>query len=136
MTTLNQITEGLARRGRTIAGLSCYPVMHPNPTPPAMCVQGPVRWTYDETFDGTVRYVFQCWVLVNPANLTHAQQALFTYLAPTGTPSLPAAIYDDPSLGDLVQDTKVLGGVGPPAQVNSDSGPLLGCALEVEVTAV
>jgi hypothetical protein len=130
------LAEGLARRGRTISGLHCYNVMHPNPDPPALCVQGPVRWAYDETFDGTWRPVFQCWVLVNPANLTHAQQSLFTYLAPTGTASLPAAIYGDPTLGGVANDTKVLGGVGPPAQVNSDSGPLLGAALEVEVTAM
>ena len=135
MSTALELAQGLARRADTIGGLSCYAYMHPNPPVPAFCVSGPIRWTYDETMDGFWRPVFECWVLVNPADLGRAHQAIFAYLAPTGPKSIPAAIYGDPTLGGAASDTRVLGGSRPPGQLSSDSGPLLGCAVEVEVTA-
>jgi hypothetical protein len=101
-----------------------------------VCVGGPVRWEYDSTFDGTWRPVFEVWVFVNPASLVNSQQALFAYLAPSGSKSIPAAIYGDPTLGSVANDTRVLGGSRPPAVVETAGGSLLGCALEVEVTAV
>jgi hypothetical protein len=136
MSTVGQLADGLVRRAQTIPGLHCYPVDHPSPDPPAFCVTGPVRWTYDETMDAVWRPVFTCWILVNPADLVRAQQTLYTYLAPSGPRSIPAAIYGDTTLGDVAHDTRVLGGVGPPAQRNTDGGPLLGLTLEVEVTAM
>jgi hypothetical protein len=99
-------------------------------------VAGPIRWTYDETFDATWRPVFELWVFVNPADLYRAQEALFTYLAPTGARSIPAALYADTTLGGAAEEVKVLGGVRPPAVTDTAGGQLLGCALEVEVTAV
>jgi hypothetical protein len=135
VSSVQQLAEGLARRAGTIAGLRCYPLMHPKPEPPCVCVGGPIRWTYDETFDGTWRPVFEVWVLVNPANLPLAQNALFAYLAPTGQSSIPAAIYGDPTLGGAASDTRVLGGSRPPSVADYAGGSLLGCALEVEVTA-
>jgi hypothetical protein len=131
-----ELAQGLARRCETISGLRCYHVMHPKPEPPAACVAGPVRWTYDETFDGTWRPVFEVWVFVNPADLYRAQEALFAYLAPTGTKSIPAALYADTTLGGVANDTRVLGGARPPTVTDTAGGQLLGCALEVEVTAV
>jgi hypothetical protein len=136
VSSVQQLAQGLANRCETIAGLACYPLMHPKPEPPAVCVAGPVRWAYDETFDGTWRPVFEVWVFVNPASLVNAQQALFAYLAPSGSKSIPAAIYGDPTLGRVANDTRVLGGSRPPAVVETAGGSLLGCALEVEVTAV
>ena len=135
--SVQELADGLARRCQTVPGLRCYPEMHPKPEPPAACVAGPIRWTYDESFDGTWRPVFEVWVFVNPANLVTAQNpALFSYLAPTGTKSIPAAIYGDPTLGGVANDTRVLGGARPPTVVDIAGGQLLGCALEVEVTAV
>jgi hypothetical protein len=136
VSTVLELAKGLAGRCENISGLRCYPVMHPKPEPPAVCVAGPIRWTYDETFDATWRPVFELWVFVNPADLYKAQEQLFTYLAPTGTRSIPAALYGDPTLGGAAQECKVLGGVRPPAVADTAGGSLLGCALEVEVTAV
>lgn len=136
MASVGELAEGLARRCETIPGLRCYPVMHPKPEPPAVCVGGPIRWTYDETTDGTWRPVFEVWVFVNPADLYRAQQSLFTYLAPTGQKSIPAAIYGDPTLGLDGVETRVLGGTRPPTEAETAGGRLLGCALEVEVTAM
>jgi hypothetical protein len=131
-----ELARGLAAACEGISGLRCYPVMHPKPEPPALCVAGPIRWTYDETMDALWRPVFELWVFVNPADLFRAQEQLFAYLAPTGARSIPARLYGDPSLGGVAQECKVLGGVRPPAVADTAGGSLLGCALEVEVTAV
>ena len=135
MSSLRELRDGLMARGETIAGLHCYAEMHPKPEPPAFCVQGPIRWTYDETMDGTWRPVFELWVLLNPADLYRGQEALDQYLAPTGAKSVPAAVYGDPTLGGAASDTRVLGGTRPPGVVEIAGGQLLGCAFEVEVTA-
>ena len=136
MSSVNQLAQGLADRCATIPGLRCYPVMHPKPEPPAVCVGGPVRWTYDETMDGTWRVVYEVWAFVNAADLYRAQQSLFGYLAPSGTQSIPAAIYGDPTLGGLSVDTRVIGGPRPPTETETAGGRLLGAALEVECLAV
>ena len=129
------LARGLRDRCETIPGLKCYDVMHPSPAPPAVCVNGPVRWTYDETFDAHWRPVFELWVYFNPANLPDAQRQLFAYVAPTGPLSIPAAIYGDPSLGGVANDTRILGGPRGAAVVDQ-GGSLLSLVLEVEVTTV
>lgn len=135
MSSVNQLAQGLADRCATISGLRCYPVMHPKPEPPAVCVQ-PVRWTYDETMDGTWRVVFEVWAFVNAATLYTSQQSLFEYLAPSGSKSIPAAIYEDPTLGGLTAETRVLGGPRPPTETETAGGRLLGAAFEVEILAM
>lgn len=135
MSSLHELRDGLRRRAETVGGLRCYAEMHPKPEPPAFCVNGPIRWTYDETFDGTWRPVFECWVFVNPADLYRAQQALDTYMAPTGPKSIPAALYADTTLDGFAHDVRVLGGARPPGVVETAGGQLLGWAVEVEVTA-
>ncbi len=136
MSSVLDLARGLAARCETISGLRSYPIMHPKPEPPAACVGGPVRWTYDETFDATWRPVFEVWVFVSPADLRSSQEALFAYLAPTGPRSIPAAIYKDTTLSGTAEDVEVLGGSRPPTVTETAGGQLLGCALEVEVTAV
>ena len=136
MASAVDVARALARACETIPGLRCYPVMHPKPEPPAVCIGGPIRWTYDQTFDGIWRPVFEVWVFVNPANLFTAQEQLLGYLAPTGAKSIPAAIYGDPTLGGLEAEPQILGGSRPPTVTETAGGQLLGCALEVEVTAV
>ena len=136
MSSLRDLRDGLRRRAETIGGLRTYAEMHPKPEPPAFCVNGPVRWTYDETFDGTWRPVFECWVLVNAADLYRAQEALDTYVAPSGQRSIAAAIYGDTTLGGVANDTRVIGGARPYTTVDTAGVPLLGFALEVEVLAM
>ena len=140
MSSLYDLREGLRRRAETISGLRCYAEMHPKPEPPAFCVNGPIRWTYDETMgpEGERQWtpVFECWVFVNPADLYRAQQALDTYMAPTGPKSIPAAIYADSTLDGAASDVRVLGGSRPPGVTETAGGQLLGWAVEVEVTAV
>ena len=129
------LARGLRARCETIPGLKCYDVMSPKPDPPAVCVNGPVRWTYDETYDGVWRPVFELHVYFNPANLPDAQRQLFAYVAPTGRQSIPAAIYGDPSLGGVANDTRILGGPRGAAEVDQ-GGRLLSLVLEVEVWAM
>lgn len=136
MSTLTELVEGLAARCETISGLHCYPVWLPRPPLPSLCVGGPIRWTYDETFDAQWRPVFELQLTVSAADLYRAQQTLYTYLAPSGTRSLPAAIYGDPTLGGVANDTRVLGSSRPPTGVEIGGGHQLQAALEVEVTAV
>ncbi|HEX2514683.1 MAG TPA: hypothetical protein VH257_08265 [Chloroflexota bacterium] len=136
MSTVNELAQGLARRCETVHGLRCYPEMAAKPEPPAVCIGGPIRWVYDESFDATWRPVFEVWVFVAAADPRSSQQALFSYLAPTGSRSIPAALYGDTTLGGVAEEVKVLGGVRPPAVTDTAGGQLLGCALEVEVTAV
>lgn len=130
------LTRGLMERCRTIPGLRCYDVQSPKPEPPACCVLGPVRWTYDDTMDGTWRPVFELTLYVNDANLVEAQRQLFAYVAPSGPKSIPAALYGDTSLGGVANDTKVVGGSRPAAVVETAGGSLLSLALEVEVWAM
>jgi hypothetical protein len=136
VSSLRELAEGLARCGESVPGLRCYPVMHPKPEPPCLCVAGPIRWTYDATMDGVWTPVFECWVLVLGADLYRGQQNLEPYIAPSGTKSVPAAIYRDPTLGGAAHTTRVLGAVRPPAEVETAGGRLVGCALEVEVEAM
>jgi len=136
MSSVQQLAQGLANRCDTISGLRCYAAVPPAPQPPAMYVRGPMRWTYDDTFEGYWRPIFELWVVVNPADTFRAEQALHTYLAPTGQHSIPAAVYGDPTLGGVADTTRCLGGTAPPGMVQFDSGPLLGCAIEVEVLAM
>ena len=134
--SVRDLALGLKERCQTIPGLRCYEVVPPKPEPPALCVSGPVRWTYDDTFDAVWRPVFELLVYVNPANLPLAQEALFAYVAPTGRQSIPAAIYGDPSLGGVANDTRVLGGSRAAQVVETAGGSLLSLALEVEVFAM
>ena len=134
-TSVAALAKGLMLRCQTIRGLRCYDIMHPDPPPPALCVGGPVRWTYDETWDGVWRPVFELWVYVNPANLPDAQRQLFAYVAPTGPQSIPAAVYADTSLGGVAHDTKLLGGPRGATLVDQ-GGSLLSLVLEVEVWAM
>jgi hypothetical protein len=136
VSSLHDLRDGLRRRAETIGGLRTYAEMHPKPEAPAFCVNGPVRWTYDETFDGTWRPVFECWVLVSASDLYRAQEALDTYVAPSGAKSIAAAIYADTTLGGVADDTRVIGGARPYTTVDTAGVPLLGFALEVEVTAM
>ena len=134
--TVRDLALGLRERCDTIPGLRCYDIMSPKPEPPAVCVNGPIRWSYDETMDAYWRPVFELWVYVNPANLVDAQRQLYAYVAPTGRQSLPAALYADTTRGGVAQDVRVLGGVRPASLVETAGGSLLGLALEVEVWAM
>ena len=136
MSSLTELMEGLSARCERISGLHCYPVWLPRPSAPALCVGGPIRWEYDSTFDGTWRPVFELTLTVQSSDLYRAQQTLHTYLAPSGTRSIPAAIYGDPTLGGVANDTRVLGSTRPVAGAEIAGGHQLQAALEVEVIAV
>ena len=131
-----ELAQGLMRRCQTIAGLRCYDIQSPKPEPPAVCVLGPVRWTYDDTMDGVWRPVFELTLYYSAANLVDAQRELFAYVAPSGPKSIPAAVYGDPSLGGVANDTRVVGGSRPASVVETAGGSLLSLALEVEVWAM
>lgn len=131
-----ELAQGLMRRCQTIPNLKCYDIQSPKPEPPACCVLGPVRWTYHQTLDGVWLPVFELALYVNDANLVEAQRQLFAYVAPSGPKSIPAALYGDPSLGGVANDTRVVGGSRPAQVVETAGGSLLSVALEVEVWAM
>jgi hypothetical protein len=110
--------------------------MHPKPEPPCVCIGGPVRWTYNETMEGYWQPVFELWVYVNAADLYRAQQALFTYLAPSGSRSIPAKIHEESTLGGVCDTARVIGSLRPPVEVEVAGGRQLHAAVEVEVLAM
>jgi hypothetical protein len=146
VSTVLQLADGLAKRCESISGLKCYHAWLPSPSPPALCVGGPIRWTYDETMgaeaDGEDEEkrvwtpIFELTLTVNGADLYRAQEAAYPYLAPSGTRSIPAAIYRDPTLGGVAYDTRVIGSTRPPVLAEVAGGHQLQAVLEVEVTAV
>ena len=143
--SVQELTDGLMRRGMTIAGLRCYPFVPADPKLPAMVVTGPIRWTYDEAMEfeaeeGVLcrywRPIFEVALYVSSADFHGGQRQLHAYMAPSGTKSLLAAIYGDPTLGGVADDTKVLGGLRPPTEMEVAGVKLLSCSLEVEVHAM
>lgn len=145
MASVQELADGLARACHEIRGLHCYGYDPPDPQVPSLVVNGPIRWTYDETMevvddDGMVRRywrpVFELVVDVNAADSHGAQLQLHAYMAPSGTKSLLAALYGDPTLGGVADSIKVLGGIRPPTVVDVAGVKHLSCSLEVEVLAV
>jgi hypothetical protein len=137
MASVQQLVDGLVARCKTISGLRCYAGLPPQRVTPSMSVVGPVRWVYDESMaeEGARlwRPVFDVIVAVGEEDALRGQQKLWTYLAPNGSQSIPAALYGDPTLGGVANDTRVLGGGRPPQSVEIGGGRQLEAALEVEV---
>ena len=100
MATLLDVTTGIKNRLATIAGLRVNAVEPGSVAPPA-------AWpflrsaTYDETFDGDMRWQFSIYIVVGAASDQNAQTNLMPYLAAAGAKSVKAAIEGDTTLGGV-----------------------------------
>ena len=116
------------RRAETIPGLRCYAEMHPKPEPPAMCVGGPIRWTYDETMDGHLAPRLRVLGLRQPGQPAPGAAGAVRLPGPerASRASPPPSMVTRPSVAPR-SDTRVLGGARPPTVVETAGGSLLGC---------
>lgn len=117
-------------------GVRCYAEEPASPATPAVIVYGPIEGTrYDTDFDGVVLWNFAVIVLVPPADLTRAQDAMNAYLSPTGARSLRAALREDESLGGVAHYARVIGVEEPPRLVDDAGVKHLRACVRVEVRA-
>ena len=111
MATNEQIREGLSVRLETIAGLNAYRKAPGNITVPAAIVRR--RQTrYDVTLDGADDTTWGITLFVSYANIEVAHEALDDYLDPAGASSVVAAVHADPTLGGVVDFTRVASAEG------------------------
>jgi hypothetical protein len=106
MSTIAQIRTGLKDALGTIDGLRVSETILSSPTPPMAMVGSPTV-TYDEAFGGSATYSFPVVLIVSRADDKRGQERLDTYLEPSGSASIPAAIHSDPTLGGVVQSVVV-----------------------------
>lgn len=109
MATIAQIRAGLSTRLATIANLRTSDLVLGSPNPPQTMI-GPPTILYDETLGGSATYTFPIVLVVARASDRAGQIAMDSYLEPSGTSSVAAAIHADPTLGGIVNSTKVTQG--------------------------
>lgn len=132
MATIGEIRAALAARLATIPDLNAHDFVPSTLNPPAAVVFGP-EIDYDSTMArGSDDYRFHVILLVASASDRSAQELLDSYLAPSGTTSVKAAV--DGDLGGVVDFARVkeVREYGP-QEVNSMS--YFGAAVLVEVCA-
>jgi hypothetical protein len=103
MATLSDIRAGIRTRLATIAGLNVYDYLPDNPATPGATV-APLSGTfvtYNTTFDGNTEWTLGVLVIVPNAVDHVSQDALDTYLQPTGASSVKAAIDAGFTLGGV-----------------------------------
>ncbi len=111
MATNEQIREGLADRLETIAGLNVYRKAPGNITVPAAIIRR--RQTqYDVTLDGADDTTYGITVFASFANVEVAHETLDAYLDPAGASSVVAAVHAEPTLGGVVDFTRVASAEG------------------------
>lgn len=106
--TIAQIRAGLKTRLATITDLQTSDYIVGSPSPPMSMVSSPTM-SYNEATSGADTYQFTIVVVVSRASDTGGQAALDTYLEPTGTNSIVAAVHGDRTLGGTVDDCVVSG---------------------------
>lgn len=111
MATNSQIRTGLATRLRTIADLQVYEY------PPGTIVTDAAivrrrNTAYDVTFDGADDTTWGLTVLVPFSNTEVGAAALDDYVSPTGDKSVVVAIQGDPTLGGVVDYSRVVSAEG------------------------
>lgn len=133
MSTVTEVKTGL-KDALAVDGVRTYATATMNPTPPALVVHGPTRWTYDADFDGTTTYTMQVVIYVNPAgDTTRAQTAIDAFLAPAGSRSIRALVDADRTLGGVAHYAHVVGGSDYARLVDVAGTQLLSAVVEVEV---
>lgn len=133
---MQELKAGLKATLESIPGARAFAVQPASPPDNALTVLGPVRWSYDTTFDGLTQYFFEVGIYLAPADLGRAQSRLDAYLAPTGTASIRAAIRADETLGGTAHFARVIGGTEYGRLVDVAGSQMLHAAVEVEIRAV
>jgi len=106
MASIAQIRLGLQDALGRVDGLRVSATILSSPSPPQAMIGWPTV-TFDETFRGEATYTFPVLLVVSRATDDRGQQQLDTYLEPSGTTSVAAAIHSDPTLGAIVDSAKV-----------------------------
>ena len=133
MATLSDIRAAFKSRFATVRDITPYAIEPGKPNYPAAWVI-PVRANYHADYDGGMTWVFAVTAGVLLGDMGQAQKALDDYIAPSGTKSVVAALESDPTLGDVVDSTRVLGLVRYGVQ-EIGGVPGLTATWEVEVYA-
>ena len=133
MATVSEVRNGIKARLATIDGLRANATEPASPSPPAAWPI-PRTGAYNADFEGDTTLQMVVRVVVNPADLNRGQTALDAYLSPTGANSIKAAIEADPSLGGVVDSTRVIGWSAYGQYVFGDV-TLLGVEITCEVFA-
>lgn len=135
MSTLSAIRDGLQGVIDNITGLNVYDTWPGTVVVPAAIIKPPSA-EYAQTFGNgnLTRYTFPILLLVQIGTLADAQDALDTYLTPTGASSIRAAIKADRTLGGVAHTAFVRGASQYSGKQVSDK-ELLGAEVEVEVWA-
>ena len=111
MATNSQIRAGLATRLRTIAGLQVYEY------PPGAIVTDAAivrrrNTNFDVTFDGADDTTWGLTVFVQFSNTEAGAASLDDYVSTTGDKSIIAALQSDPTLGGVVDYSRVVNAEG------------------------
>lgn len=107
-TTIADIREGLtAAIVAGVSGANCTGYMHASGTPPLFEIEVDTIDYHASMGAGYVMYQFVVRGLVNLGSDVGAQVNLDTYMNPSGTNSLKAAIEADKTLGGVVDTLKV-----------------------------
>ena len=105
--TLTQVRQAIKAALGTVRNLTAYAIEPGVPHLPAAWTL-PIRINYHDGFDGDLTYTIGVTVGVELGDLGQAQTALDDYLAPSGAKSIVAALESDPSLGGVVDSTRVI----------------------------
>ena len=135
MTTIAQIRTGIATRLATITGLNASATVPDTVNTPAAVVYGP-EIDFDSTMArGSDDYRFWVILLVSRVNEQAGQEQLDSYLAPSGSTSVKAAVEGaGGNLGGVVDFVRVKG-VREYGDQEANGVPYFGAAIEIEVTA-
>ena len=132
--TVAQIRSGIATNLATVTDVQVLAYVLSNPTPPAFAVF-PAACDYNQAMArGLDRWTFTVQAIVSAASDQDGQKQLDTYLAPTGSTSVRAAIESDRTLGGVV-DNLVVTRVSGYQLYADERGANLGAEWSVEVWA-
>jgi hypothetical protein len=92
------VREGIVGALASISGLHFYDTVPDSPLTPAVVVF-PESILYAQTFDGMVQSIFVIHVLSSTVVAQGGQNLLDSFISPTGTGSIPAALAVDATLG-------------------------------------
>lgn len=125
--------SGLGTQLATVSGLRVYSFVPEQINPPAAVVALGAG-TYDDDFDGACTFDATVLVLVSEAQGNQRAQAAFqTYVDPTGSSSIVAAINASPTLSGSVNSVRVLGWDAPQS---FDIGGIAYAGVEVNLEMI
>lgn len=100
MATVSQLRSGLATRLDTISGAHCYSYEPDVPIAPALIVASYTA-DYDLVMGAGTNYDFEVLVILGRQVDRSFQEQIDSYLQPTGSTSIKAAVEGDQTLGGV-----------------------------------